>query len=157
MLNRYAVVAVLAFALPGVAFASADALNVKKGSFAEQRAAINDALTDDQTYAEISDADRTAVVQALDKMERLLRDRSVDQLNQQEKVELFNAQEIVNTKLTQASGDSRIVCQRERIPGSHIRTNVCFTVAERRRMRERDSQALRDAQARPSQAEPQAR
>lgn len=153
MLNRYVVVAVLAFALPGLALASADALNVKKGSFAEQRAVINAALADDQTYAEISDADRTAVVHALDKMERLLRDRGVDQLNQQEKVELFNAQEIVNTKLMQASADSRVVCRRERIPGSHIRTNMCFTVAERQRMRDRDSQALRDAQARPSQSD----
>lgn len=157
MFNRYLIGAALALALPGAALAGAEAVNVEKGSFFEQRAAINEAFAEDRLYSEISDADRRAVIQALDKMEAVLGERSIDELNQAEKVELFNAQEIVNTKLTQASEDSRIVCRREHIPGSHIRTNVCFTVAERRKMRERDSDALRAAQAKHSQPEPETR
>ncbi len=150
MFNRYLIGAALALALPGAALAGAEAVNVEKGSFFEQRAAINEAFAEDRLYSEISDADRRAVIQALDKMEAVLGERSIDELNQAEKVELFNAQEIVNTKLTQASEDSRIVCRRERVTGSHMRTNVCSTVAERRKMRERGTQVVRDAQVKTS-------
>ncbi|MCX7555254.1 hypothetical protein OS187_00145 [Xanthomonadaceae bacterium JHOS43] len=158
MLNRFALIAAFVLVLPGPALAikdhkSAAHLNIEKSPFDEQRSAIEMEFTAGGTYSEISHADRSAVIQALDRMESILKERSVDQLNQREKVELFNAQEIVNAKLTLASDDSRLVCRRERIPGSHIRTNICFTVAERRRMQERDAQGLRDAQARPSQSD----
>ena len=106
-------------------------------SFGEQRAAINKALSDGETYREIS-ADNLRVVQdSLGRISNLLGDaQTIDQMSPDAKVELFNEQEKVNTLLLQAHKDSRMVCRREKPTGSHRPTTLCLTVAERRRQRE---------------------
>jgi hypothetical protein len=57
-------------------------------------------------------------------------------------VRVFNDQEVVNTLLTQARADSRLVCDRSRPTGSHRRQTKCQTVAERRRRMESDQDHL---------------
>lgn len=107
------------------------------GSFEAQRDAIIKALGDGKTYAEISPDDRQRVTSSLNRITGLLDGaQSVDQLTEATRVEVFNEQEQVNTVLTQAREDSRLVCTREKKVGSHRTTNNCMTVAERRRARE---------------------
>ncbi|GAB3515397.1 hypothetical protein MNQ95_03515 [Pseudoxanthomonas daejeonensis] len=125
-----------------------DAFSPEKGldlssSFEAQRTAIVTALGDGKTYAEISPDDRQRVTSSLNRISGLLGDvQSVNQLPAATKVEVFNEQELVNTLLTQAREDSRLVCTREKKVGSHRATNSCMTVAERRRAREETEQQL---------------
>lgn len=113
------------------------------GSFEAQRDAIVAALGDGKTYSEISANDRERVTASLGRISSLLGDaHSVDQLPETTRVEVFNEQELVNTLLTQAREDSRLVCTREKKVGSHRATNNCMTVAERRRAREQTQDAL---------------
>lgn len=60
------------------------------------------------------------------------------QLPSDDRVELFNHQEQINTILTGARADSRMVCTRTQVTGSHRKQQVCMTVADRERRRERD-------------------
>lgn len=130
------------FAVSGFALANNAAVDVGQGSFADQRAKIEADLADGETYSEISKGDRATVASELAKMEALLRGRSVSELSEAEKVELINSQEVVNTRLTKASEDSRMVCRREPVAGTRLPRSQCLTVAERRRQREQSQDAI---------------
>lgn len=140
------VLALFALLLPATAMATIDsggqAFKPDKGldltaSFGEQRAAINKALSDGETYSELQPADLRVVQDSLGRISTLLGDaQTIDQMSPDAKVELFNEQEKVNTLLVQAHKDSRMVCRREKPTGSHRPTTLCLTVAERRRQRE---------------------
>ena len=126
----------------GSAFSPEKGLDLSS-SFEAQRDAIVTALGDGKTYAEISPDDRQRVTSSLSRISSLLGDaRSVNQLPETTRVEVFNEQELVNGVLTQAREDSRLVCTREKKVGSHRVTNNCMTVAERRRAREETEQQL---------------
>lgn len=115
-------------------------------SFDEQREAILDALRDDR-YREIGEDARRQVLEALDRIgQRLEKVDSVDELDKDSKVALFNDQELINALLTQAAEDSRLICRREQKVGSHRRTTHCLTVAERRRQMENSQEDLRRIQ-----------
>ena len=140
------ILALFALLLPATAMATIDsggqAFKPDKGldltaSFGEQRAAINKALSDGETYSELQPADLRVVQDSLGRISTLLGDaQTIDQMSPDAKVELFNEQEKVNTLLVQAHKDSRMVCRREKPTGSHRPTTLCLTVAERRRQRE---------------------
>lgn len=129
---------------PAFAFAASEAqLALAEGDFAEQRAEIEADLADGKTYAEIKSADRARVREALDRISRELEGvDSIDALAEQSKVTIFNEQEVINTILTQARADSRLVCDHSRPTGSHRRQTKCQTVAERRRRMEADQDHL---------------
>ena len=140
---RLALLSALLLVLPAVALAADAPVAVDEGSFQAQRQKIEKDLADGETYAEISADDKAAVQQALARMaDRLSRAGSVDALPADDKVALFNDQEKVNTILTQAGEDSRMVCERIQKTGSHRRENRCETVAERRRRRDNDQEVL---------------
>lgn len=110
--------------------------------FAAQAQKIRQDLMGDD-YAEISREDRSKVDSALQRMEALLAgDAGIAKLNEADKVQLFNDQELVNAVLTKARDDSRLVCRREKTVGSHRATSQCLTVAERRRLREQSFELL---------------
>ncbi|HEU4774056.1 MAG TPA: hypothetical protein VFS82_05990 [Lysobacter sp.] len=135
---------VLAFvATPAIA-ATAIAVDVAKtADFGAKRAAIEQALADDETFAEITPEARSRAQALMSEMDALIgRTGSVDTLPPVQQVEVFNRQEELNQILAQAAGDSRLVCRRERPTGSKMPTNSCKTVAERRRVREGDKQFL---------------
>ena len=137
---------VIALAASPLAFAN-NPVTVDDGGFANQRAQIEKELADGKTYAEISRADRTKVVEALDRMSGTLATvDSVDALSDNRKIALYNDQQTVNTILTQAAEDSRQVCTREQVTGSHRKTTVCASVAERRRRREQDQETMSKSQ-----------
>ncbi len=111
--------------------------------FEQQRTTIEREMAG-EGYREIDKQQRSEVLAALDRMSRLLgSSTSIDALSAAEKVELFNAQEQVNTILTRAAADSRLTCKRETPTGSHRPTTSCMTVAERRRRQEQAQDNLR--------------
>ena len=114
-----------------------------RAAFDAQRSVILAALQDGETYAEIKAEDGRQVRSSLDRIAELLAGRpTVESLSEADKVKVFNEQEVVNTILTRARADSRMVCTRERRVGSHRTTSVCYTVAERRRMHDQTQNAL---------------
>ncbi|NLG58656.1 MAG: hypothetical protein GX538_00635 [Gammaproteobacteria bacterium] len=129
---------------PASSIASDDIdLDLASRPLSEQAAKIRSDLADRETYVEIGAADRTAVLNLLEQMElELGATGSVEALTDAQKVELFNAQERINTILTGAREDSRQVCERRQVTGSHRKQVTCTTVAERRRQRESSQQEL---------------
>jgi hypothetical protein len=114
-------------------------------AFTQQKEQIERELGDGETYAEISSQDRATVREALSRIaSKLDMAGSVESLTGQQKADVFNDQEKINTILTKASEDSRLVCRRERKVGSHREITECLTVAERRRAYENAQKTMRD-------------
>lgn len=133
-MTRVLLMAVLALFAGGAA-ASDGALDLGgRAGFDAQREQVLTDLADGETYAEISAEDRAQVLQALDRMERILAGRQPGAVRPDERAALLTEQEKVNVILTGARRDSRLVCTRERPVGTRMPTTVCRTVAERRRM-----------------------
>lgn len=140
---------VLAIALPTSALAAKSAhenVTFDAAAFAEQKEALVKALRSER-YAEITPEDKEKVVDALDRMQTQLASvTAIDQLEPKARTAVYNDQELINQILTQAAEDSRIVCSREQVTGSHRQTNVCKTVAQRRHEREAAQNSLRNEQ-----------
>ncbi len=133
MLGKWIVGTSLAMLLATAAMAAE--INAQQ-PFAEQRAQIEKDLRGD-TYREISAEDRAKVIAALERMSQRLGDGKQPQdLKGADQVSWFNDQELVNSLLTQAREDSRLVCERYRPTGSKMPQNLCLTVAQRRATRE---------------------
>lgn len=152
-MNKLMLLSFLALMVPATAVATinsgGDAFRPEKGldlgaSFSAQREAINRALGDGETYSELAPDDVQVVQQSMARISRLLGSaQSIDQLPELTRVEIFNEQERINTLLVRAHADSRMVCRREKPTGSNRPTNVCLTVAERRRHQEAASNFFR--------------
>lgn len=122
------------------------------GDFSTQYELILKELQDGETYKEIAPDDRVAVHGALERIDRSISDAGdVDALSRDAKIAVFNDQELVNTLLTQAAEDSRLICRREKRTGSHRAVAHCMTVAERDRARE---DALEELRRRPTTLPP---
>ena len=143
-MNARTLLFTLVLAAGGSAFAKAPAptVDAHKSDLAGQRAVVLKEMEAGARFAEISDDDKADVFAALDRMEKLLAGRSVDQLGEAEKVALINDQELVNALLTKASIDSRIQCRREKRVGSHRTTSTCRSVAEWRRASEQSREDI---------------
>lgn len=134
-----AVFATLLLATAGAAMAEAQ-VDMTRGDFETQRTRILEELGGGATYAEIPTEDRATVTATLERMSKMLADAGVeriDELDPTRKTALFNDQERVNTLLTRAAENSRLVCRREKQTGSNRATTQCLTVAQRIRARER--------------------
>jgi len=57
------------------------------------------------------------------------RSGSVAQMNDDQKTQLFNAQEVINSILTDRDSE-RLICKDEPIIGSHVRSKTCRTYGE---------------------------
>lgn len=114
---------------------------------AQQLPRIEAQLNDGETYSELKLEDRSRVREALGRMRGAL-ERFPDEgsLSASTKAELYNDQEVVNTILTQAREDSRLICRREKPIGSNRSVTQCTTVAERARQKERAQRDLGTAQ-----------
>ncbi len=77
--------------------------------------------------------DRPKLEEKLAEMERVIGDRSsIDELSDDDRIRLFNAQEHANAILTQHDG-RRLICERHTPTGSHRPEKRCMTLAERER------------------------
>ena len=100
-------------------------MNVKK-SFAQQLSTIRQQLDGGKTCAELSAENRRKVAARWKppRMATVLNAHpDVDTLCEEDNVVLFNDQETVNTLLSKASSDSRLICRREAVIGS-LRTTT---------------------------------
>lgn len=126
--------------------ATSTAVDVKK-PFAEQAKEIRRELSSGTKYSEISQEDSAKVLGALTRIEIAVAEQGgVETLTPDRKVAVYNEQELVNTILTRAGEESRLICQREKATGSHRSSTVCQTVAERRRSRDQGERDLTTAQ-----------
>lgn len=132
---------------PGVVLAKPAELPFKAGEpFQAQQQKVRADLLGGEVYSEISAEDRQRVVAALDRMSGLIGEGSAESLSPENKALVFNDQELVNSVLTKAKDDSRLICRREKTVGSQMTSTQCFTVAERERMRRGSQGQLRSVQ-----------
>jgi len=113
----------------------------------QQIARIEVELKDGETYSELKQDERTRVNDALARMRAAVEQYPArDSMPEPVQTQVFNDQQVVNTVLTQAREDSRLICRRERIVGSNRPQTSCMTVAERNRKREESDNQLQQAQ-----------
>lgn len=111
--------------------------------FEEQKSIILKDISDNTVYNEISYSDMKMVKQTLDLMSSTLEDViDVNNLTENQKADLFNHQSLVNTILTMAENDSRMVCRRRSTLGTNFKTTTCETVRDRRERQEADRLAI---------------
>jgi predicted DNA-binding protein (UPF0251 family) len=115
------------FALAGAAFAEKVEMqvNLNKAEFEATRARLVEQLGSDR-YSEITPVDKSAVVSALDRIDARL--AKADKLSEQDRVDIFNDQELINQITTHAAADSRLFCERDAPTGSHHVQVICLTM-----------------------------
>lgn len=142
----------VSLALAGTAHAKIDSSPAKDGvvqldvkeTVAEQLTRVERALATEE-YSEVGLEDKSKVQAALSRIRTKVGDHStIEQVNPQFRNEIYNDQELINTILTRAHADSRVVCRRERTTGSNRPTQVCMTVAQRRELMENSRDVLRN-------------
>jgi hypothetical protein len=126
-------VATLAVAAPAVATEKYHEPSVKadnKAAFAEIAANVRKEMDGGGRYEYLKPAERTQVDQGLDQMTALFdKYGDVSAMTEQAKIELFNAQEKVNSTLTLRDRD-RVICKKEAPVGSHIPIVQCHTYGQ---------------------------
>lgn len=117
--------------------------------FAQQRQALEREISTGERYRSIAPADRRQVMDALQRMQANLDGKaSLSQLNEKERLAVFNDQELINSLLTQAAADSRLICTSETPVGTRLPKRTCKTVGERRLEREAARDTLQQGGAR---------
>lgn len=100
-------------------------------TFLAQQRDIADAIENAKKFRHVSNSQRDRLAKAQDTLLTLLEGRSsIDELDADERVRLYNAQEEVNAVLTDADLD-RPICQRRKPVGSHRPILECYTRRER--------------------------
>jgi len=120
---------------------ASDRAPVTAETYAERRHQLVTEIESGDTYAEINSMQKREVMESLERIGRWLESAgSIDAMSDDQRIRVFNEQEKINTMLTGVAADSRLVCTREQTVGTRMRQTSCFTVAERRRRREGDTQ-----------------
>jgi len=125
---RPLVVATL-FALAGSALAGDKVemrADLNKADFEATKARLVEQLESDR-YKEITPVDKATVIAALDRID--VRLAKVDKLSEQDRVDIFNDQELINQITTHAAAESRLYCERDAPTGSHRIRVICLTMA----------------------------
>ena len=111
--------------------------------FEKQKSVILKDISTNTVYNEISYSDMKMVQQTLDLMSSTLEGvTDVNDLTEDQKADLFNNQGVVNTILTMAENDSRMVCRRRSTLGTNFKTTTCETVRDRRQRQQTDRRAI---------------
>jgi hypothetical protein len=94
-----------------------------------------------QTFAPDSEK---KLLKAQDELFEVAKNNPTDaDLNEDEWVKVFNAQELINQIVQNSAADQRKVCHRDRPTGSNRTRSICHTVAEWRAMQPNQSDLLR--------------
>lgn len=127
MIRKYLFALGVFFAFAGAA--QADKMDVgvamSKADFDAVRARVV-ARLDGDGYAAMTAQDKTAVIDALDRIGHRL---AKPKLSEQDGVDTFNDQELINQITTHASAQSRMYCERDQTTGSHLTRVTCMTIA----------------------------
>lgn len=97
----------------------------------------------DGSYGEVEEREIELVIERQEEMRALLADvESVDELSEEDKIRIWNAQNVVNGVLTRSLSETPI-CRREAVLGSHRQRTVCLTPRQRERLRDDSRESLR--------------
>ena len=102
-------------------------INPDRAQFQATRARLIEQLGTDQ-YSEITPANKSAAIAALDRIDARLAKQGP--LSDQDRVDIYNDQELVNTITSHAAIESRMYCEREMPTGSHRIRVICLTIAK---------------------------
>lgn len=125
---KYAIALAAFFALANAARADKidSQVHMSKTDFDASRSRMIEQLDSDR-YAAITPREKAAVIGALNRIgQRLAKSSRGDQ----DLVDIFNDQELINQITTRASVESRIYCERDRPTGSHIMRATCMSLAK---------------------------
>lgn len=142
MSRKFAIALVAFFALAGAAHADKVVMQVhmSKTEFDAVRSRMIGQLDSDK-FAEITAQDKAAVIGALDRIgQRLAKPTLVDQ----DSVDIFNDQELINQITSHAKAESRLYCERDPATGSHVIRVLCMSMAK---WMERDADGQKAARA----------
>jgi hypothetical protein len=101
--------------------------NPDKAQFEATRTRLIEQLEGDR-YREITPENKTAVIAALDRIEARLSKPGT--ISEQDRVDIFNDQELINAITSHAAVESRLFCEREAPTGTHRIHVVCLTMAK---------------------------
>lgn len=115
-----------------------------KADFAAVAIAVQNQMNSGGRYGYIDKKEREDVNAGLSYMQSLFdKYNSVDQMDQNTKIDLFNHQEAVNAILTRRD-NNRLVCENTAPVGSHIPRTTCQTYGETQREHRNTRQTLDD-------------
>ncbi|HYG04856.1 MAG TPA: hypothetical protein VD865_00395 [Stenotrophomonas sp.] len=145
MMLRLLALTVLALSVPAMAAAAEEVPLDLRQPTAKVKAQIDQiyaGLSGGEVYSEITLDQRGQVREALARISTQIDRNGEGSVAPQQEAAMMNDQELVNTILTQAREDSRLICRREKSVGSHRVTTSCMTVAQRRRSQDRSQQDM---------------
>ncbi|NNE04696.1 MAG: hypothetical protein HKO64_11895 [Xanthomonadales bacterium] len=124
------------------ALAEAVRLSAVESFEAEKQQILKD-LDSITIYREISGGDMKLVKDTLDRMsDNLSGVADLSMMTEAQRAQLYTDQELVNTVLTMAENDSRMVCKRRGRLGTNFKVTTCETVRDRRERQEADRRAI---------------
>jgi len=143
---RFVLTAMLAL-LPALSFAKDQKPSIvdpsSKQRFADQVAAIRDAMKPGGRFQYQTAEERTAVNEHLDAIAAMRERRETERFGSDEQLDLLQAQENDNAILTGRDGD-RLICERRAPTGSNFKTKKCVTYTEHMRTRVETQQTFSD-------------
>ena len=130
----------------GSAYADEQQLTMlNKHDFMAMKSKVGKEFEKGNRYREILPPDQEKVSKALERMEaRWQKADDVSQLSPDDRVEMVNDEQLVDTILQNASADSRTICERSEPIGSHRPQTTCKTVAQMKREQEKSQSSMRD-------------
>jgi hypothetical protein len=125
---KYAIATAVFLALASAARADKTDMQVhmSKTAFDAVRSRMIGQLDSDR-YAEITPQDKAAVIGALDRIGQRLAKSARDD---QDLVDIFNDQQLINQVTAHAKVESRIYCERDQPTGSHRIRVTCMSLAK---------------------------
>lgn len=115
---------------------------VNKTAFAEQAAAVRQQMDKGGHFEMVTGEERRRVDARLDEMAAIFEQGDVATLSKAKIADLLVAQEDINAILTRRDG-RRMICERVKIVGSHMKSMQCITYAEQERGRRVSQDAMR--------------
>lgn len=136
-------VLVLAATLAVAAPAAAAQKKLDIESFVDQQHQIRDDIKSGRKYTYMDNETKEKLFRAQEEMFSLLQGRgSIDDLDADEVIDLYNAQNMVNALLTDSELE-RDVCRRITTVGTHRVGIACYSAREWRRIKETDDTMMR--------------
>ena len=141
----FAALLVAVCAIPvGAAGTEAPLKAATKDAFAGVVVDLHKEMQEGGRYAYVTERERADVEASLERMRALFdKSDSVEAMEKDDRVALFNAQETVNATLEKRDRD-RLVCERSATTGSRISTTQCRTYGEIEAQRLASQKMMRD-------------
>lgn len=136
---RFVLFAALALASFGACADSAVIPNMDVVAItAQQKQIQSDIIAGQGRYKDLSATTRTELLSRQATMLKLLEGKSsAAELTADQRSEVFNTLEWMETAINQSGDDERLICRREKPLGSTRTTRICRTVAQEREAKER--------------------